>query len=230
MKKIQILFMLLSFAVIANAQYKKASFFTKGGRTYTLGATTHIMGDGKGAPIGFFFSGGKDNTEKRLFRWYEFVVLPAFTYSYQTMGINNTNYSGPKEPVTVSGKTKMHIIYNFNVGYHLLDRSEGEKKLTPYVFAGLNLVVFGGSNYAPAYDTHSELDKNVSLEAFSAGIRAGAGTLLNFTDKLALKLDVGYNIQFNKNRDGYNNGTQVYYAFTNHILVSSGIRFRFIED
>jgi hypothetical protein len=42
-----------------SAQYKKASFFTKGGRTYTLGATFHAMGDGKGTPIGFFYSGGK---------------------------------------------------------------------------------------------------------------------------------------------------------------------------
>lgn len=45
MKKIHILYLLMLASVIASAQYKKASFLNKSGRTYSLGTTVHVMGD-----------------------------------------------------------------------------------------------------------------------------------------------------------------------------------------
>jgi hypothetical protein len=227
----QLLFVLfLIFATTAvSAQYKKASFFTKGGRTYTLGATFHQMGDGKGTPIGFFYSGGKDNTDKRLFRWYELEFLPAYRFSYQTMGYNYNNSTGIKEPVTISGKSQFQFLYNFNLGYHLLNRSEGEKKINPYVFAGVDLLLLGGASYTSGgSETHYEFDKNLSEETVGIGFRGGVGALLNFSEKIALKTDLGYNVHYNLDLGEYT--TPMYYTFANHMFLSTGIRFRFSED
>ena len=140
MKQLLFVLFLIFATTVVSAQYKKASFFTKGGRTYTLGATFHSMGDGKGTPVGFFYSGGKDNTDKRLFRWYELEFLPAYKYSYQTMAYPHYNSTGSKESITVSGKSQFQFLYNFNLGFHLLDRSEGEKKVNPFVFAGVDVL------------------------------------------------------------------------------------------
>ena len=58
MKKIHVLYLLMLVSVIPSAQYKKASFLTNCGRPYSLGTAVHVMGDGKGSPIGFYFSAG----------------------------------------------------------------------------------------------------------------------------------------------------------------------------
>jgi len=227
MKQLSFVLLLILATTAVSAQYKKASFFSKGGRTYTVGATFHSMGDGKGTPVGFFFSGGKDNTEKRLFRWYELEFIPAYNYSFQTMGINSG--SGTKEEVTIAGKSQFQFLYNFNLGYHLLSRSEGEKKINPYVFAGVDVLFLSGTNYANAYDTHYEFDKNVSTETFGVGLRGGIGALLNFNEKIALKTDLGYNLQYNLDLDDYYS-TPMYYVFASHLSLTTGIRFRFNQD
>ena len=226
MKPLSFVLLLILATTTVSAQYKKASFFTKGGRTYTLGATFHAMGDGKGIPIGFFYSGGKDNTDKRLFRWYELEFLPAYKYSYQTMAMGSN--SGSKEEVTVTGKSRFQFLYNFNLGYHLLNRSEGEKKINPYVFAGVDVLIFGGAKYSEAYNDHYDFEKNVSEETFGVGFRGGVGALLNFNEKIALKTDLGYNVQYNMDLSDYT--TPMYYAFTNHMFLSTGIRFRISQD
>jgi hypothetical protein len=228
MKQLTFVLFLILATTAGFAQYKKASFFTKGGRTYTLGATFHSMGDGKGIPIGFFYSGGKDNTAKHLFRWYELEFLPAYKYSYQTMAYNSN--SGSKEPVTVSGKSQFQFLYNFNLGYHLLNRSEGEKRVNPYVFAGVDVLIFGGANYSEAYYDHYDFEKNLSEQTFGVGFRGGVGTLLNFNEKIALKTDLGYNVQYNLDISDYEYTTPMYYAFANHVFLSTGIRFRFSQD
>lgn len=227
MKKIQILALILLTTFMVHAQYKKASFFSKGGRTYEFGTTAHLMGDGKAAPLGFYFGWGRDKTESHFFRWTELVVLPPYKYRYQTMASNSSN-GGAKESVWVSGKSSTHMVYNFNVGYHLLDRSEDEKKILPFVFLGFNVVLAGSikeQNYTSGY---YDLEKETAGSEFSLGVRGGAGVLFNLTEKTAIKLAAGYNHQFNFDVDNY--GTSTYDIFTSHPLVSLGIRFRLLEE
>ena len=52
--------------------------------------------------------------------------------------------------------------------------------------------------------------------------------MYNITDRIGVKTDLGYNFQYNFEADGYN--TEMYNMFTNHILISAGVRFRFLED
>ncbi len=227
MKKIQTLALILLATMVAQAQYKKASFFSKGGRTYELGTTAHVMSDGKGAPLGFYFSWGRDKTESHFFRWTEIVVLPPYKYQFQTLASTLDN-PGNKESISVSGKSSTHVVYNFNVGYHLLDRSEDEKKILPFVFLGFNVVLAGNikeENYSSGY---YDLEKEGAGDGFSLGVRGGAGVLFNLTEKAAIKLAAGYNYQFNFGVDNYS--TSTYDIFTSHPLVSLGIRFRLLEE
>lgn len=229
MKKTQTLLLLLLATVMVQAQYKKASFFSKGGRTYALGTTAHVMGDGKGTPVGFYFSWGRDKTESHFFRWSELVAIPPYKYKYTTMASSYTN-PGNKIPVTFSGKSDFHLVYNFNVGYHLLDRSEEEKKIQPFVFLGFNVVLLSGETYPDISSDYYDWEKDVNSNVFSFGFRGGIGAIYNFTDKIGLKADLGYNHQINF--DATDNGTEAssYYIFTKHPLLSVGVRFRFLEE
>ena len=229
MKKIQFLLCLLLASGSLFAQYKKASFFTKSGRTYSVGAVAHMMGDGKGTPIGYYFSGGSDNTEKRFFGWYDFVAIPAYKYSYTTTAPNYV--TGQDEPLTVSGKSKFHLIYDYNVGFHLLDRSQKEQPVQPYVFLGINAVLWGKANTP---DVSSDYDyyyakKKVTTEGLSFGARGGLGVVYNFTDRIGIKVDGGWNWQYNFSSD-VNDGEEQYDMYTTHVFVSGGLRFRFLED
>jgi hypothetical protein len=56
--------LLLTFSL--SAQYKKASFFEKEGRTYEFGSRIYIMGEGRGNPIGYNIGFGRDRVGKTV--------------------------------------------------------------------------------------------------------------------------------------------------------------------
>lgn len=227
MKKIQFLILFALTTISVSAQYEKASIHSKGGQTYTLGATVHMMGDGKGSPIGFYFSGGNDNTDRHLFHWYEIVAIPAFKYTYQTSYYDIN--SGQNLPATVSGKSKFHLLYNYNVGYHLLNRNgKIEQKLQPYVFLGIGAVVFGRAD-EPEVPNYDDYKKKVTTQGLSLGARGGLGVVYNITDRIGIKSDMGYNYQHNWEGDGYAN-TEMYNMYTSHFFIYAGFRFRFLEN
>ena len=60
MKKTTVtLIVLICFSGL-QAQYKKASFFDKEGRTYGINAESHFLGDGKKSPVGVSLSFVRD--------------------------------------------------------------------------------------------------------------------------------------------------------------------------
>lgn len=98
----------------------------------------------------------------------------------------------------MSGKSKFHLIYNYSVGYHLLNRDGGsEQTLQPYVFLGFNAVLIGWANQPEVYNHYSELKRNVTSEGLSFGARGGDGAVYNITDPLGVMTDLGYNFQYN---------------------------------
>ena len=220
MKKIAFTLLLFSLYAGASAQYKKASFFEKTGRTYGLGAKLYALGDGKGTPIGFYAAFGRDQDGKRLFTFWEIQYIPSYKFSLNTKDVYDA-------PITVQGKTRSHFIYDYNFGYHLL-KSEGEApKLQPYLTAGFNLVIFGGVKEIS--NDNSDNKTIVAEKPFSVGIGGGAGCFYNITPGFALKLEAGYTLQGNVNTDDQSN-TDTYYMFTKHPYVSAGVRFRVITD
>lgn len=228
MKKLSMMLVLALAVSAASAQYKKASFFTKGGRTYAVGATTHIMGDGKGSPIGYYFSGGVDRTDSRFMLWYELTAIPSYKYSYLTTAFNSDTQQ--EEAIKISGKSRFHLLYNYNVGFHLLDRSEQEKKIQPFVVLGINVVALGKAEEPEVDYKYSEIKKRVSTSGFGIGLRGGTGAIYAITENIGIKVYGGYNWQYNWNGSETYGTNDYYHMFTSNAFASAGVQFRISED
>lgn len=214
-----LLFIFLCFSLMA--QYKKASFFGKEGRTYGLGAQLFALGDGKGSPIGYTLSFGRDREGNQFFSSWELTFIPSYKFAFSTTDVND-------DPIAVSGKTKPHFIYALNYGYHLLKNESEEQKLKPYVTAGFNFVLMGGVDEAVNnnYD-----NKKVAVDRnFGAGAGGGLGLLVNFAPRFSFKAEGGYRYQLNISLDDYIDEGNSYNVFTSHPYISAGIRFRISSD
>jgi hypothetical protein len=223
MKKIIPTIVILLFSFALSAQYKKASFFGKDGRTYELGSQLYAMGDSKGSPIGLKIGFGKDKDGKRFFSSWELQFIPSYKYSFTTTDFQD-------EPVTVSGKAKNHFIYALNYGFHLLKNEGSERKVQPFITAGLNMVLSGGVKSETRTPDSYDLKRATIDQVFTGGIGGGLGCLINFTSKLGLKLQGGYNYQFHFDGSGNYPETETYHLFTSHPYVSVGLRLRVAAD
>jgi hypothetical protein len=211
---------LLCFSL--SAQYKKASFFDKEGRTYSLGSQLYAMGDGKGSPVGFAVTFGRDRDDKQFFSSWDLQMLPSYKFSFTTTDENDNT-------ITVNGKAKMHLIYGVNYGYFLLKNDKAERKVKPYLSAGFNIVLLGGAKEISDNNSTSYNKKAVADQNFSAGIKGGLGCLLALAPKFSLKLDGGYNYQFNISSESFSD-VKAYHLFSNHPFVSAGIRYRIVKE
>lgn len=94
-------------------------------------------------------------------------------------------------------------------------------------FLGINAVLLCRATQPEVYNQYSELKKNVTTEGISFGARGAAGAVYNITDRIGVKTDLGYTFQSNYEADGYY--TEMYNMFTNRILITAGVRFRFLK-
>lgn len=220
MKNLSLSLLVLCLYTGVSAQYKKASFFEKTGRTYGLGTRLFALGDGKGSPIGFTFSFGVDQDGKQLFYDCEVAYLPSYSFLFHTTTANGGG-------ISVYGKSKANLIVGYNFGYHLLKNEHNEKLFKPYVTAGFNVSIFSGWK---SVENDSWDNKRVASESnLSGGVGAGAGTILNFTSWLGLKLEGGYTYQFNF-KPAEASSEEVYYMFTKHPYATAGLRFRIVSE
>jgi hypothetical protein len=219
MKKFLPVLAVLLLSISTHAQYKKASFFGKLGRTYEVGSQVYLLGDGKGSPIGFKIGFGLDQEGKRLFGSQELQLIPSYKFSYTT-----TDYYD--NPVTVSGTTKIHFIYSLNYGYYL-GKNDGEPaKVQPYVIAGVMTGFSSGVKTLTQTPGTFDLKKQPAEESLNLGIVGGVGALINFTPVLGLKLQGGYSYQIPL-RSGYGGSDgETFYIFTSHPYASVSLRIR----
>ena len=223
MKKITLGILLLLFIVNADAQYQKASFLNKTGRTYELGTDFQFIGKSNATVTGIYYSYGKDRG-KRMFHWFDFEFLLPTTYSYKTTDINT------QAPISVNGKSSMGFIFRYNVGMYLMDNSNEETKLLPFVVAGINTAILGAGlngNYTtnPDQATPAEIPQSNVL---SMGFNVGVGAVYKISEKVGLKCNVGYDVQsnFGANSVDQTNGASAFYFLTSHPYLTLGIRFR----
>jgi hypothetical protein len=222
MKKLTFTFLLLSVFAGAFAQYKKASFFEKEGRTYGLSARLHALGDGKGSPVGFYAAFGRDQGGKRLFTWWELGFIPSYSFSKMVVDRDNNL------DVLVTGKAKSQFIYGYNWGWHFI-KSEGElPKLQPYLTAGFNFVILGGLKQLDDYSSYNT-DPTVADRSFSVGVGGGAGLIFNINSWFALQATAGYTLQGNLAIES-EDADKYYHMYTKHPYVSAGVRFRVSQD
>jgi hypothetical protein len=214
---------LLLTTINATAQYKKASFFEKDGRTYEAGITSHLLGKGRSAQQGVAFSFGRE-TSKRTFFWYDFELL--FPSTFSTAGI----VSYTQEAQTITGKSKLGFILRYNWGYFLLDNNKEENKILPFLNVGLNYKLAGsGLTLDPANENVYYENFAVPENSGSVGINFGGGAIFNLNKSFGIRLAGGYNFQISKSSFQSVTGTdkQVEYeSFISHPYIGIGIRLK----
>jgi len=224
-------FALLIFAgAHANAQYKKASFLNKKGRTYEAGATARFLTEGHSIAPGLAYSFGRQHEEKRTFHWFDLEFLLPTKFHYETVDHDT------QTPVTVSGKSNLGFAFRYNFGYFLADNSNAKNKLLPFVTGGLG-IVFGADAMNTTYSPDGSYDvlKQPVRSDLNLGGNLGVGVVYNFTKTVGMKLSGGYSYQYNFNNDysgsDYQaNGYSFYNFFTSHPYVGLGVRFTIAQN
>lgn len=227
MKKIYFGMAIILACSSVQAQYKKASFLSKSGRTYDLGFAGRFLSDGGGTMPGIYYSYGRDKG-KHVFHWFDLELLLPTKFKYNTTDLNDEGTN-----VTVSGKSKISLLYRYNFAYYLLNTENSDIKIKPFVTAGVNFLILGGS--AKSYDYTPENADPAKIPSFgnnfSYGANAGIGGIYSISEKIGIKLMAGYNWQgqvspqFNS---GYGNTN--YKIFSNHPYVGAGVRFVMTGD
>ena len=222
MRKIYLCMVILFVCSGVQAQYRKASFINKSGRTYDLGGMGHFLGGGAGAFPGIYYSYGLDQG-KKTFYWFDLEVILPTKFSYNTVQRNNTSI-----PVTVNYKSKVAFTYRFNYAYYLTNPENTESKFKPFVTAGANFILT--SMEPMVYETkpeNSDPARQSNFDGTSFGIGAGIGGIYAITENFGIKVTAGYNLQYKNKTSQYvpADGATVYHVYGSHPYVGLGIRF-----
>ena len=222
MRKIYLFMVILFVCSCVQAQYKKASFLNKSGRTYDLGGMGHFLSGGAGTFTGLYYSYGRDQG-KRTFHWFDLEVILPTKFSYTTFDRNNSGTA-----VTVTVKSSLLFMYRYNFAYYLNEPENSESKFKPFVTAGVNIKISGNnaSNYELKPD-NTVPAKVADFTGFSMGVNAGIGGIYALSEKIGIKVMAGYNVQSQQNPSGYSGseGYTIYKVYSSHPYVGLGIRF-----
>lgn len=230
MKKRSIIILLLISSIATQAQYKKASFLNKSGRTHDLGITSHFVGKSNSTALGIFYSYGREKG-KRVFHWFDLeFTLPA-QYSYKSTVVSTG------DPVAIKGKTSVGLFYRYNLAVYLTDFKNEDKKVLPFADAGINVMILSmvprTAKYSPDgnYSSYEITNYPEIADVTSYGAHVGGGIIYKFKEKIALKAVLNYNFQGNvSGGSGTAKEDNTFYYLTNHPSLSVGLRFKIEKD
>jgi hypothetical protein len=202
--------------LMAEAQYKKASFLNKTGRIYDIGTTFRILGNERSTAMGFFMSYGKESTTKRIHHWFDLEFMSGTKFRYTSVA-----QSDPNIPVLVNGNTGFEVGFRYTLAYFLADNSDEEKKLLPFANLSVgytNRWAIGEETYTP--DTYPE--KSISGESGALTYGGGGGVVYRFTPGVGLRFSVAY---YGVTDDDQSEG-EVFKKIVSHPAVNLAVRFR----
>ncbi len=230
MKKRLLFLLLITFNTALIAQYKKASFLNKKGRTYDLGTSGHFLGGGNSTGVGFYFSYGKESNTKRLFHWFDLEYALGHNYSYSSTAYTAYGSTTPTA-VIVNGKTDASLAYRYNLAFYILDNGNEDNKFLPFINASLGVVLplMNTLNYTVT-PTSIDLPAKSIIPiggAYTAGI--GAGATYYVTKSFGVKLNATFYGVLSKESNG-NNGYDYFKTLPNHVAVSIGAHWLLDRD
>jgi hypothetical protein len=232
MKRNLIIVLVVCSCMNVSAQYKKASFLNKPGRTHEIGFTGHFISDGGVTVPGIAYSYGREREGKRLFHWFDLEFLLPAKFSYNTVEFTS------RTPVKVSGESSFGLNYRYNLAYYLIDNSKAENKILPFVTGGIHIKIFGGSpkeestTFSP--NVSNDVDRQVTYDNVNFGANVGVGGIYKISSGIGIKLTGGYSFEYNSESgqaDSWKaNGYSVYKFYYNHPYVTLGVRFIVDKD
>ena len=232
MKKNLLFALVILLCLNLDAQYKKASFLSRPGRTHEIGFFGHFISDNGLTVPGIAYSYGRERAGKKIFHWFDMEFLLPTKFSY------NTREFTTKEPIRVSGKSNLGFLYRYNFAYYLADNSNRETKVLPFVTAGLHFILFGGelrpdrTTFSPA--TSTDVEKQPIYDNLNMGASIGLGGIYKLSAAVGIKATARYSYEYNSDsgttNDWKSQGYSVYKFYGSHPYVSVGIRFIVDKD
>ncbi len=236
MKKVTQFILVFFITTSTFAQYKKASFFTKSGRTFELGTRQMFISNGCGRPTsGIFFSQSLE-TEKKLTLYGDIMAILPGKFSYFA---NYTQYGGGTVNEKLSGKSPFHLYFCYGLQHRFTNESNnGEKGITPDVRVGL----FGAINFAsniqltrPDGNVADGYDFNPSIaeDASYIGLELSGGATYYFSEKFGIRGAAGYYPCVNPaniSNSGGSGNSGVFNPFKSHPAITFTLKYRISSE
>ncbi len=195
----------------ANAQYKKATFFQRGHKTYGFTAGMKMFNDGVKPAANINFTYGNDKGRNRIFHWWDLDYTMASKYSY-------TSAASPSGTATVDGKAGGFLSIGYNWAVYLLDNKKEENKVLPFLKIGFTGIISGRKYLGETVTPVNLSPSKVTEFSGNLGMDAGAGLLYKINEQIGFFGNAGYRAVYTG--DNHNN----YPAMSNHPYVNAGIR------
>jgi hypothetical protein len=229
-----IVFLFAGILNCTNAQYKKASFLNKKGRTYDLGSTAAFLGAGNSPCYGFYFSYGKERSDKRLFHWFDLEYKRRASFSYNTFSKTVVGNNATSTPVSVSGKSLASFTYRYNLAYFLVNNGNDDNIVLPFVSLSISYIGLGGRmKYTISPNAlNDNLTTKVNEEGnLGLGAGIGGGAIYKLNKKISLKGTLAYygiySLETESNSKVKNS---VFVTVPNHLAINIGFHWLLDRD
>lgn len=215
MKKILAGIVLLTILTQAQAQYKKATFFSKPGRYLEVGGFMPVLKDGRSGGTGIYLSFGGINPGGHLTFGYDLGAVLPIKFNY-TADAYTTGATATK----VSGKSKTGFLFRYNIGYVFGNTAlEGGSRILPFISGNLG-IVYGSEEAAYTTSPPGSYLSNSPVTGIPALLYGGsAGLFIKATKRFGLQVSGGYN-----GLNGFDSGGSTYKALPSHFFYSAGLR------
>ncbi len=233
MKQIKFLSVLVLFCATTFAQYKKASFFNKDGRTLELGTSLAFIPNGAGRPALCFNYTTSIESAKKISPYSELEFMPRMRFSFDGIGFSSTTGSYVSGKFT--GTSPVYLLTRYGLQYRFANAESGnEAKLVPYVKAGLGVGYGIGLNYSLRDNngniiSSDDTEPSVPEHELSFIAEPGAGATYYFTKKTGIKVGLSYMHVMQLIKNG--NSQIEFFPFRSHVKLNVSFKYRiFSED
>ena len=218
MKKIYLIVLSLALCSMANAQYKKASFFTRNGKFYGIAAGAHLYGSGSSVTPTVSFIYGKDQGKKHVWHWWDLEVTAGTKYAYTTPDQNAGGTTA-----TVNGKVSGMLTWRYNWCYYFGDNTNSDVKGLPFAKIAVEVVLAGRGikeeNVTPA---NAYPAKNTFAGEGNGGADIGFGYAYRISERSTFFGVAGYRLVLNSTSEGFG---PAFFPDPSHPYINVGIRF-----
>jgi hypothetical protein len=203
MTKKQLLFVLLliTTTLTTNAQYKKASFFTRNGKFWGLKTGVNIFSQGVSAAPTIALVAGRDRQKNRIWHWWDFEYVLGGNFKYKTVDAVTTTL-----PINISGKVRGYGTIRYNWVVNFIGNENEDIKGKPFAKLAIEAVVTNRVVTSAVYSNGLIPQKDINYESGSFGGDIGIGYKYKLNDNFQLFGVAGYRgfIQTDEDKKLYN--------------------------
>jgi hypothetical protein len=230
MKKIKLFSVLALLCSTTFAQYKKASFFNKDGRTLDLGTSFSFIPNGGGKPTLSFIYTASVEANKLLSPYSELELMAKTNFSF----VGSSRYGIGSDLKKYNGTGPLYIMSKYGVQYRLIKpETSSETKLVPYIKAGLGFGVGFSSNYTLTDEdgispSTGSTDPTIPDHELFLVAEPGAGVTYYFSKKIGIKIGGSY---MYVKQLAKSDGQTTFFPVQSHLRVNLSFKYRvFSED